>query len=272
MTDGLVGFWNFNEGTGTVVHDTSGNGTPLDLTIADPAKTQWTPDGLTLLQSTRVQTSGAATKLITAAKATNAFTLETWTTAANTTQGSPARIAAIAKDPWSRNVELGPDATRFLGRVRTSLAASTDLPTPTGLATTAPTHLALVRQTDGVTRLYVNGVQQATATTWGTLANWDATMRLVFGNVPTGNDRPFLGQLHLTAFYNKALTPAEITQNLDAGPRGTASLAAASASGASASSGPAPVASFASLNSAPGVPVSSEVAEKVKQLGWYCVL
>ena len=132
VTDGLVGFWNFNEGTGTVVHDTSGNGTPLDLTIADPAKTQWTPDGLTLLQSTRVQTSGAATKLITAAKATNAFTLETWTTAANTTQGSPARIAAIAKDPWSRNVELGPDATRFLGRVRTSLAASTDLPTPTG--------------------------------------------------------------------------------------------------------------------------------------------
>jgi hypothetical protein len=38
------------------------------------------------------------------------------------------------------------------------------------------------------------------------------------GNVPAGNQRAFLGTIHLVAFYDRALSTTEVDRNYDAGP------------------------------------------------------
>lgn len=50
----------------------------------------------------------------------------------------------------------------------------------------------------------------------GTLANWDGSFPLMLANELTG-DRPWLGEYCLVAIYDNALTPAEVTQNHQAG-------------------------------------------------------
>jgi alpha-D-ribose 1-methylphosphonate 5-phosphate C-P lyase len=56
----------------------SGVGTPLDLTIANPAATTWTAGGLSVNASTVIQSAGAATKVIDAVMTSNAITIEAW--------------------------------------------------------------------------------------------------------------------------------------------------------------------------------------------------
>ena len=58
VTDGLQVLYNFAEGEGSVVHDVSGVGTPIDLTIANPAATTWIYGGLSIDQSTQNFTVG----------------------------------------------------------------------------------------------------------------------------------------------------------------------------------------------------------------------
>ena len=54
LAEGLLALYLFNEGSGTVVHDVSGLGTPMDLTIGRPDKTEWLPDGLRILGEARL--------------------------------------------------------------------------------------------------------------------------------------------------------------------------------------------------------------------------
>ena len=52
--------------------------------------------------------------------------------------------------------------------------------------------------------------------TGGTLADWDDTFAFVLGNEVSG-DRQFQGVFRLVAVYNRALTPAQVAQNFEAG-------------------------------------------------------
>jgi uncharacterized repeat protein (TIGR02543 family) len=51
----------------------------------------------------------------------------------------------------------------------------------------------------------------------GDLSTWVPSARLALANEPTG-DRPWLGELHLAAVYDRALAPLEIERNFDVGP------------------------------------------------------
>ena len=50
----------------------------------------------------------------------------------------------------------------------------------------------------------------------GTLGDWDNTFAFVLGNEVSGN-RNWAGVIRLVAIHNRALTPAQIKQNFDAG-------------------------------------------------------
>ena len=67
-------------------------------------------------------------------------------------------------------------------------------------------------------RIYVNG--EFTGDTdprgGGTLADWDDTFALVLGNEVSSN-RQWDGVIRLVAIHNRALTPAQIQQNFEAG-------------------------------------------------------
>ena len=55
-----------------------------------------------------------------------------------------------------------------------------------------------------------------TGTIAGDLSNWDDTYPLSLANEADGI-RPWLGELHLVAFYDRALDANEVSQNFSAG-------------------------------------------------------
>jgi hypothetical protein len=223
---GLESLYTFKDGAGTVVHDRSGNGAPLDLSVGDPAAVRWTPDGLVISSTTQLASAGPATKIIDASRASNELTIETWVKPANTHQQSLARIATISNDAVRRNIELlqeredGPQSSRFSVRLRTSETGGNGKPplrTPKGSATIDLQHIVYTHDAHGLARIYVNGVEQAREVRPGDFSSWDESYRLVLANVATG-DRPWLGEYQLVAFYDRALSPIEVRQNYRTGP------------------------------------------------------
>jgi hypothetical protein len=90
--------------------------------------------------------------------------------------------------------------------------------TATGVVTTGLQHVVFTRDSAGNAKTYVNGTQVATGTLGGNLSAW-ASYKLGLGN-EIGGGRPWLGTVHLVAVYSRALTAAEVHQNLLAGKDG----------------------------------------------------
>ena len=216
VTTGLTSLYEFNETSGSTVNDTSGVGTPLNLTIANPANTAWIPGALRVNTATTISSAVAASKITSPSKASGGMTLEAWVKPANTTQTGPARIAAIATDTNTRNIEIAQSGTSYHGRLRGS-AGGTITAFGTGADPTQLQHVVFVRDPNGTMSLYVNGTEVATATSPGDLSTWDSNMKLTLANVLGTTPRPWLGELHLVATYGRALTHSEITQNYTAG-------------------------------------------------------
>ena len=222
VRDGLVVLYDLDEGQGTAVKDRSGVGEPLDLAFKDDGKARWIPGGLAIDSATTILSAGPATKVCAACRATNAFTIEAWLRPANLTQGGPARIVTLSRDPNHRLFTLGQHHAAYHVRFRTTATgANGDSPTleAADCATTELCHVAYTRDRTGIARFYLNGVQRTTTPILGDLSNWEDGMRFALANELTF-DRPWLGELHLVAIYARALSPAEIARNHEAGPKG----------------------------------------------------
>ncbi len=225
VTTDLLVKYDFEEGTGTTVNDVSGSGAPLNLTIPNPAAVSWVSGGLRINSSTLIASGGPATKIINGLASSNEVTIEAWIRPQNTTQLGPARIVTISGDASNRNITLGqglwgnqPSAL-YNARLRTTATNSNgqpELSTPNGSLTTALTHVVYTRNSAGLARFFVNGVEQASMTVAGMLSNWSSAYGLGLGN-EFNADRPWLGTFHLVAVYKRALSLAEIGQNLSAG-------------------------------------------------------
>ncbi len=220
VTDGLTALYRFEEGTGTTVNDTSDNGAPLNLSIIAPGNVTWLPeqDALRLDAPVRVESSGAAIKIFNAVFASNAVTLEAWVRPANSMQTGPARVATISDSTGVRNITLGQDAAGWETRLRTTATSDNGIPALAagGAVTDGLQHVVYTRASDGPAVLYVDGVAVAQTTVPGGTTNWNSSYPLVLGNEATGG-RAWLGELHLVAFYGRALTGAEVQQNFSAG-------------------------------------------------------
>ena len=222
-TDSLLALYRFNEGSGSVVHDQSGVGTPLDLTIDDPTRTAWTTDGLSVTGSTFVASPGPATKIIDPVIASGAVSVEAWITPDGTNPAGPGRIATISATPAERNVTLGQGffnnkpTNNFQGRVRTDANDNNTVQSPANFVNTQLTHVVYTRDSGGATELWVDGTRVGTWWKPGSTANWNTQYRLVLANELAGT-RSWLGTYDLMAMYGKALTAAEIQQNFAAGP------------------------------------------------------
>ena len=74
VATGIQARYNFNEGSGSAVSDTSGVGTPLNLTIGSTSSVTWVSGGLRVNTATAISSSSSATKIISAAQSSNAIT------------------------------------------------------------------------------------------------------------------------------------------------------------------------------------------------------
>lgn len=225
VTAGLQTLYNFSEGSGTLVRDTSGVGEPTDLVIEDPSGVAWLPGGLFFNGTTRAMTQGPATTLTQALKSANSLSLEAWIVPDNVTQEGPARIMTLSDGSYLRNFTLGqglwggqPSDT-FNVRLRTTATDLDGMPmvtTAAGAAQEGLQHVVYTRHADGTARIYVNSVLKASDTVGGDLGNWDTQYAFALGN-EIGASRPWRGALQLAAVYDRALTAAEVQQNFEAG-------------------------------------------------------
>jgi hypothetical protein len=222
VTAGLQVLYTFDEGSGATVRDRSGVGTPLDLTISTPAGVSWISGGLTVKSETVIASAGNATKIVNAARASNEITLEAWIQPANATQTGPVRILSLSPNTASRDFMLAQSGNSYTSRLRTTttdLNGKPYLSTADGTVTTSLTHLIYTRDAQGNARYYINGVEKKAGTVGGNFSNWE-NYRFMLANELSGS-LLFKGNFYLVAVYSRALTPAEVTQNKNAGPDGS---------------------------------------------------
>jgi len=118
---GPVALYEFREGDGQVVRDTSRSGAPLNLHVKDASTAQWLDGGgLRISGLALIASAEPATKLIEAVKRSRAMTIEAWIKPANITQAGPARIVTLSKDVSGRNFTLGQKADAYEVRFRTT--------------------------------------------------------------------------------------------------------------------------------------------------------
>jgi hypothetical protein len=218
VTDGLLAFYTFDEGSGLTVLDTSGVGEPLDLTV-DSGTVYWISGGLAISDVALLKSAEPATKIIEACKATNEISIEAWVKPANTTQAGPARIVTLSKNLSYRNFTLGQQGNTYDQRLLTTdtdINGRPSLATPKGFLSTKLTHVLYTFNDSGIARIYVNGTEASTRTVGGNLSKWNETYHLGLANEMTLN-RAWLGELYLVAIYSRALSPQEIDQNFQAG-------------------------------------------------------
>jgi hypothetical protein len=119
--EGAVVLYEFQDGTGRLVRDTSGSGSPLNLEVKDPSNVQWlSGGGLRITGSALIASSGPARKLIDAVKRSRAMSIEAWIKPENTVQAGPARIVTVSKDMGGRNFTLGQKGGAYEARFRTT--------------------------------------------------------------------------------------------------------------------------------------------------------
>lgn len=223
VRNGLQALYAFDEASGDVVHDQSGVGRPLDLKIDQPGAVLWQNGALVVRSSTKIQSQAPARKITSAIKRSNAITIEAWVKPANNKQNGPARIVTLSANASQRNLTLGQDGNRFEVRLRTTSTSSNGIPavaTRANSLTVSRLHVVYTRDAAGDARVYVNGKRETAKKVAGKLSAWDDAYRLALTNELTG-DRPWLGELHLVAIYDRALSEQEIRQNLKAGTRTT---------------------------------------------------
>jgi hypothetical protein len=226
VTEGLRALYTFEEGVGTTVHDVSGVGEPLDLTIDSLAAVSWIAGGLAVNSPTIVQSEVAATKVISACQLADEITIEAWIEPANTTQDGPARIVTLSADSSNRNFTLGQGlwdgqpSDLYDARLRTTATSNNGTPSvssPAGSLALVLSHVVYTRDVSGSAKIYIDSVERASGAVGGDLSNWDQGYPLALANELT-QDRPWLGEFHLVAVYARALTQAEVNQNFNAGP------------------------------------------------------
>lgn len=230
ISDGLLALYTFDEGGGEFVTDVSEVGEPLDLFIEDTSAITWGQGFINKHGPTKIRSEIPAFKLFDGITVTNEMTVEAWVTPANLTQAGPARIVTYSGSAGTRNFTLGQTGNFWAVRLRTPITGNNGFPmqleTPPNTVTTILTHIAYTRDDFWESKFYVNGEVVVDESNFldlhgylidGDLSNWDETFEL--GLADELNDgRPWLGEMHLAAIYDRAITEDEIVQNYAAGP------------------------------------------------------
>jgi thermitase len=209
LTSGLLGYWTFNEGTGSVAHDSSGNGYNATL-----SNTAWT----TGLFSYGLSFNGSSSQAVTSAiPFTNTFSVSAWVNPAAAQNAN----AAIAQANSATGVYLGVDSTgtqyKFIvnnGMGSSGSCAYSGIVSGCAQGGTISSGWHLVSGTyDGTTGiLYVDGVMIASDTF---TAPGNAGLELNMGRSYTSG-AVWNGILDDMRLYSRALAAEEVSSLLAA--------------------------------------------------------
>lgn len=222
----LISLYEFKEGTGNTVYDTSGVEPALHLTLSGTENVdfQWVGGwGVEFLGGKAQGSTAASAKVAQFIQASGEYSIEAWVVPANVTQEGPARIISYSGGTNTRNFTLGQTQYNydFLQRMSTTDAnGEPALSTADADEDLQATQQHVVVTYDAVNgrRMYVNGVDTGDrdVVAAGNFNDWDDSFAFVLGNEVSGG-RPWRGKLRLVALHNRALTTEQITQNFEAG-------------------------------------------------------
>lgn len=216
-----IGFWEFKEGRGNRAFDTSGVQPALDLTLSGDF--DWFGGWGIDLRGGKAQGSVAASrKLYDLIRATGEYSIEAWVVPGNVNQ-EEVPIVSYSAGAMARNFTLGQTMYNydFLNRSDTTdvngMPALSTRDADEVLQATLQ-HVVVTFDPVGGRQIFVNGnlVVMTDPSGGGSLNDWDDSFAFVLGNEPSG-DAPWEGVLRLVAVHNRALTPEQIEQNIEAG-------------------------------------------------------
>jgi len=212
---GLIALYEFDEASGSVIRDQSGNGEAMNLQIADPGKVEWGQGSLKLREATTIRSEKPFSRGVLALKKAKELTLEAWVESADMNQAGPARIVSISSGSSERNITLGQENGLYEVRVRTPQLGANGTPgmqTADRIVSPRLNHLVFTRSQDGEGRFYLDGELITVTSTAGNFDNWNDGFHLLLGNETTG-DRPWRGTFHRVALYDRVMPPEEIHAN-----------------------------------------------------------
>ena len=200
---GMIGYWNFDEGSGTVAHDTSGNG--YNGTVTGAA---WTTGKINSALSFNGPTNVVVTPNIALG---NAYSISTWVNPGVTTQGAYVRIA---ETQYNSGLYLGTNSsgTKYKFIVNNGSGATGSCGAAYGCAEggtiTSGWHLVTATYDGTTARLYVDTSQVALDT-----FNAPATsnLPLYLGRYYASNAGGWNGGIDEVRLYNRALTALEVS-------------------------------------------------------------
>jgi len=218
----VIANYEFKTGIGSTAFDTSGVDPAMDLTLSQTGVDWFGGWGLNFSGGKAQASPFTSAKLQAMIGATGEYSIEAWVAPGNVVQ-EDTRIVSYSGGPMARNFNLGQTLYNYDFLNTTSLSdenGNPGLSTPDAAEVLQATLQHVVMTFDPVEgrKIYVNGVlvQDQDPSPGGSLAPWDDTFAFVLGNETDGNS-PFMGVIRLVAVHNRALTPAQITQNFDAG-------------------------------------------------------
>ena len=214
-----VVLYQFNEKSGAKIVDQSGAKPAVNLVISDLKAVKREASGLRVIKSTMIKSERPPARLISAVKKSGEITLSAWITPANGKQAGPARIVSLSKDSTHRNFTLGQEGDKYDVRLRTTKNDKNGIPSLPSSGRSVKlekTHVVYTRSRDGRARVFLNGRKSGEKTVSGATSNWDGGYLLALGNEFTG-DRPWLGEYHQVAIYDRALSESEVRGLFESG-------------------------------------------------------
>lgn len=222
----VIAKYEFKDGKGDMIYDTSGVDPALNLRLGGKEDTdfKWVGGwGVELTSSMAKGDSVASKKLADRIKATGEYSLEAWVVPGNVSQEGPARIISYSASTTARNVTLGQVKYNYVLAHRSSTTSANGEPalsTPDAAELLKATLQHVVATFDPVNgrRLYVNGVlvDVMDAQAAGNLNDWNDTYSFALG-AEIGGTKAWKGTLRMVAVHERALTPGQIYQNFVAG-------------------------------------------------------
>jgi hypothetical protein len=214
--------YEFQTENGYVAYDTSGVDPSADLTIT--GNVTWSGGwGIIVGAGGKAQaTTAGSAKLYNLIQATGEFSVEAWV--------APALVAAknsymvsYSGSNTTRNFTLGQtnqDYDFMMRNSNTGLNGMPQLQTPDAAEVLQASlqHVVLTYDPVNGRQIWVNGVNTGLVDpqSGATISDWDSTFALVLGNEVSGDDS-WQGLIKFVAIHSRALTPAQIVQNFNAG-------------------------------------------------------
>jgi len=216
---GLQVLYTFDEGSGELVVDHSETSPPLNLKIEKLSAIEWGDGFLRVKSLTNIISTIPAQKITNSVSRSGGITIEAWIKPLNNRQKGPARIVSLSGNPSERNFTLGQNEDKYDVRYRTSRTDGNGNPstsTRAGEVKLSLTHVVYTRTHGGQSIIYLDGKRRGRKQTPGDLNNWSHDFPLVLAD-EVGGGRSWLGEFHLVAIYNRALSTEEVEQNFHAG-------------------------------------------------------